>query len=406
MRTIARKKTLILLFSLVLIAACTATIKPEWTALYNHKANVEPDRLTWLEDLSVNSYGDVTVAGTTIRTGLANRVQDILLVRYSDNGQRLWAVDFDLATGDYRSDDSALAMVIDGQDNVYILANQFKVLDENTSSAGAWLISADANGNERWRYKLSDNSEMRALSLSNDMLYVTGPNTRVFNLEGTPLLHIEHPEHTAHSVTANANGHFVIASGQAVSLFNANGEQLWQQTGVTGEYPAGEVIFTMNGDVVATNLLADNGGARISRYTPAGDKLWTRTFGAAYKSYGLPGPALVFEDYRGDLLLTASNADGHRIVKLDSAGRTVWNKTSRNGIIKDAALKGSDLFVVGGGFNAKYESDGSRVAESKTDRNVQITTGSVAIDGDKLYAGYSAENNGSFALHLSQYLDR
>jgi hypothetical protein len=120
----------------------------------------------------------------------------------------------------------------------------------------------------------------------------------------------------------------------------------------------------------------------------------------------MPGPALVFEDYRGDLLLTSSNSDGHRIVKLDSAGRTVWNKTSRNGIIKDAALKGSDLFVVGGGFNAKYESDGSRVAESRVDRNVQITTGSVAIDGNKLYAGYSAESNGSFALHLSQYLDR
>ncbi|MBE0486038.1 PQQ-binding-like beta-propeller repeat protein [Marinobacter sp.] len=406
MRTIAPKKTLILLLSLVLIAACTATIKPEWTGLYNHKANVESDRLTWLEDLSVNSHGDVMVAGTTIRTGVANRVQDILLVRYSDNGQRRWAVDFDLATGDYRSDDSALAMAIDGQDNVYILANQFKVFDDNTSSAGAWLISADANGNERWRYKLSDSNEMRALSLTNDKLYVTGPSTQVFNLEGAPLLHIEHPEHTAHSVTANANGHFVIASGQAVSLFSASGEQLWQQSGVSGEYPAGDVTFTMNGDIVATNLLADNGGARISRYTPAGDKLWTRTFSAAYKSYGLPGPALVFEDYRGDLLLTASNADGHRIVKLDGAGRTIWNKTSRNGIIKDAALKGSDLFVVGGGFNAKYESDGSRVAESKVDRNVQITTGSVAVNGNKLYAGYSAESNGSFALYLSQYLDR
>lgn len=106
------------------------------------------------------------------------------------------------------------------------------------------------------------------------------------------------------------------------------------------------------------------------------------------------------------MLLSASNADGHRIAKLDSSGRVIWNKTSRNGIVKDAALSGSDLLVVGGGYNAKYESDGSRVAESKVNRNVQITTGSIAIDGDKFYAGYSAEDNGTFALHLSQYLDR
>jgi hypothetical protein len=37
---------------------------------------------------------------------------------------------------------------------------------------------------------------------------------------------------------------------------------------------------------------------------------------------------------------------------------------------------------------------------------VQITTGSVVIDGDRLYAGYSAEQNGNFGLHLSQYLDQ
>ncbi len=400
------KKTLTLLLSLILITACTAAIKPEWVSLYNHKADVESDRLTWLDDMAVNSFGDVLVAGTAIRFGLADLEQNLVLVRFNDRGQRLWAREFNLATGDYRSDDSVLAMVLDAQDNVYILANQFRVPDENSSFSGAWLISADANGNERWRQQLSADSEMRALSLNNDKLYTTGPNTQVFSLDGTQLQQIEHADHTASAVTANTSGEFVVASGQAVSLFNANGQRLWQQTGEANEYPGGEVMFTMNGDIVATNLLADNGGARITRYTPSGDKLWTRTFSAAYNSFGIPGPALVFEDYRGDLWLTASNADGHRIAKLDSSGRVIWNKTSRNGIVKDAVLKGSDLFVVGDGFNAKYESDGSRVAESKIDRGVQITTGSVAVDGDKLYSGYSAQDNGSFALHLSQYLDR
>lgn len=400
-----QKKTITLLLSLVLIAACTATIQPEWVSLYNHKADVESDRLTWLDDMAINSYGDVIVAGTTIRAGLENRVHDLVLARFTDSGQRIWARDFDLATGDYRSDDSAVAMAVDHQDNVYVLLNQFKA-QSDSSSSGAWLISTDANGNERWRRQLSDSEEMRALTLSNDKLYTTGPSTWILSLEGKLLQHVEHDDHSGHSVQANAAGQFVIGGGQAVSFYDSNGQRLWQRAGTTEEWAAGKVIFTMNGDIVATHLLEENGAARITRYSAHGEKLWSRNFSAAYTSYGLPGPALVLEDYRGDLLLSASNADGHRIVKLDSSGRVIWNKTSRNGIVKDAALSGSDLLVVGGGYNAKYESDGSRVAESKVNRNVQITTGSIAIDGDKFYAGYSAEDNGTFALHLSQYLDR
>lgn len=406
MARIASRKTPALLLSLGLIAACTATIAPEWTRLYNHEAATQPDRLAWLEDMAVNSYGDVLVAGTTIRAGLENREHDLLLVRYTDAGQRLWANDFDLATGSERSDDTALAMALDPQDNAYILANQFRVPDANRSSSGAWLISTDSAGNERWRSNVSSTEEMRALTLANDKLYVTGPKTSVYDLAGNLLQSIDHPDHTANALQAQSNGQFVTAGGTVVTFYGANGQRLWQKTTEAGSWGGGSVLFTMNGDIVATHLREENGAARITRYSPEGQQIWTRTFRAAYQSYGLPGPALVFEDYRGDLVLTASNADGNRVVKLDSAGRVIWNKTSRSGIVKDAALKGTDLFVVGGGFNAKYDADGNRIAESRAGRNVQITTGSVAIDGDNLYAGYSAESNGTFALFLSQYKDQ
>jgi outer membrane protein assembly factor BamB len=115
---------------------------------------------------------------------------------------------------------------------------------------------------------------------------------------------------------------------------------------------------------------------------------------------------MVFEDNRGDVLMTTSNADGHRVAKLDASGRVVWNTRSRKGIVQDAALSNGELFVVGDGQNGKYDRNGNRLGESEVGRNVQITTGSVVIDGDRLYAGYSAEQNGNFGLHLSQYLDQ
>lgn len=402
----ARLKWPALFFAFVMLAACTATISPEWVNIYNHKADVESDRLSWFDDMQVDSYGNLVVAATTIRTNLEARVQDLALVKYSASGQRLWARDFDLSTSAYDSDDSALALVLDNQDNAYALVQQFRRKGPQSSASGAALISFDSQGNERWRQSLGEDQAMNALTFANDRIYVSGVKTSVFDLNGQTLLNVEHPNHNARSVSVNINGQFLLGGGSATSLFSAAGDQLWTRQQADNDFAFGEAIFTMAGDIVATNSLAENGAAQVIRYSAQGQQLWSRNFSAAYQSYGLPGEPRVFEDNRGDLLLTASNADGHRVAKLDAAGRVVWNKRSRKGIIRDAALKDGELFVVGGGHNGKYDRDGNRLGESELERNVQITTGSVALDGDRLYAGYSAQDNGSFALHLSQYLDQ
>jgi outer membrane protein assembly factor BamB len=395
-----------LFFAFVMLAACTATINPEWVSIYNHKADTQPDRLSWFDDMQVDSYGNLVIAATSIRANLQERVHDFALVKYSPSGQRLWARDYDLSTGAYESDDSPAAMVLDSQDNAYLLVNQFRREGEQSSSEGSVLISFDSQGNERWRQLLGRNQPMNALTIANDKVYVSGVKTSVFDLNGTPLQTIEHPNHTAQSVVVNVNGQILLGGGSAISLYSANGDRLWTQQQADPDYGFGQAIFSMGGDLVAINALQDNGAAQVIRYSSQGQQRWSRNFSAAYQSYGLPGEPMVFEDSRGDLLVTASNADGHRVAKLDSSGRVVWNTRSNKGIVRDAALNNDELFVVGGGYNGKYDRNGNRVGESKVGRNVQITTGSVAIDGDRLYAGYSAEQNGTFALHLSQFIDQ
>jgi outer membrane protein assembly factor BamB len=395
-----------LFFAFVLLAACTATINPEWVNIFNPKVDVDPDRLAWLEDMQVDSYGNVVVAASTISANLQSRVHDLALVKYSPSGQRLWAIDYDLSTPAYSSDDSPVALVLDNQDNAYVLVNQFRRQSEQSSSEGSVLISFDSQGNERWRQPLGENQPMNALTIASGKVYVSGVNTRVFDLNGQTLLTVDHSNHNARSVAVDINGRILLGGGSATSLFSASGNQLWTRQQADADYAFGEAIFTMGGDIVATNSLAENGAAQVVRYSPQGQQQWSRNFSAAYQSNGLPGVPMVFEDNRGDLLITASNAGGHRVAKLDAAGRVVWNTRSRKGIVRDAALKDGELFVVGGGQNGKYSREGDRLGESEVGRNVQITTGSVAIDGNRLYAGYSAEQNGTFALHLSQFLDQ
>jgi len=405
MRSNTRFKWFSLFLTLSLLVACTATIKPEWVTIYNHKADVQSDRLTWLEDMVVDSQGNVVVTGSAIRTNLTDREQNVLLASFNASGDRLWARDFDLATGDYRSDDDPRALAIDSSNNLYVLATQYKVIDD-LGSTGSYLLSVDANGNERWRRQLSDNDDMRGLTLSNNRLYVTGDTTQVFDLNGDSLMQSEHNDHRAWSVAVDASGDFVLGGGKAVSYFNGDGSLRWQQEQPSDGTNFGEAIFAMDGSILAADARSANGSARITRFSPQGDKLWSQSFSAARQSYGLPGPALVFEDNRGDIYLITSNDAGHRIVKMDASGSIYWNKTSRKGIVQDAELKNGALYVVGGGHNAKYNSDGERIAEAETGRSVQITTGSLALDGDRIYVGYSAQQDGTFAVHLSRFNDQ
>ena len=383
------------------------SINPEWVSTYNHKADIESGRLVWFDDMQVDSFGNPVVVATTTRANLQQtRVQDLLVVKFSPSGQRLWARDYDLSTAAYDSDDSPSVLVLDNQDNAYVLVQQFRRQGEQSSSSATVLISFDSQGNERWLQLLGENQPMNALTVANDKVYVSGVQTSVFDLNGQPLLNVNHPDHNAQSITVNLNGQFLLGGGSATSLYSAAGNQLWTRQQLDGNNVFGEAIFTMSGDVVAVNALAENGAAQVVRYSVQGQQMWTRNFSAAYQSYGLPGRPMVFEDNRGDLLMTTSNADGHRVAKLDASGRVVWNTRSRKGIVQDAALKNGEMFVVGGGQNGKYDRNGNRLGESEVGRSVQITTGSVVLDGDRIYAGYSAEQDGSFAMHLSQYLDQ
>ncbi len=395
-----------LLVVFALITACTATVAPEWVRMYNHKADIEPDRLSWFDDMQVDSFGNLVIAATTIRASLESRVHDLALVKYSPSGQRLWAKDVDLSTPAYTSDDSPVGLALDSQDNAYILVQQFRRESETASSEGSVLISFDAQGNERWRRSLGDGQPLTALAVDNGKVYASGVSTRVFDLNGQSLMTISHPGHRAQSVAVNLNGDILLGGGSAISLYDSRGNLQWTRTQADPGSAFGQAIFTMSGDLVAANALEERGAAQVIRYNSQGQQLWSRNFSAAYQSYGLPGQPMVFEDSRGDLLMTTSNADGHRVAKLDAAGRVVWNTRSSKGIVRDAALSEDELFVVGGGQNGKYDRNGNRLGESEVGRSVQITTGSVAIDGNRLYAGYSAEQNGTFALHLSQFIDQ
>ena len=161
-----------------------------------------------------------------------------------------------------------------------------------------------------------------------------------------------------------------LRGGWKISLFSAAGELLWQADADEEGTALGESLFTMDGDLITTQSVEPRGAGLVTLWNQSGQKIWQKTLTAPASSYGMMGPVLVEGDYRGDLYIITSNADGRRIAKMDGLGGFYWNKTSRSGIVQDMALINGEVFVVGDGRNEKYDTNGQLVAESKTGRAV------------------------------------
>ncbi|WP_226597146.1 PQQ-binding-like beta-propeller repeat protein [Marinobacter nauticus] len=409
MRAVPAPITVGLLAFIAILAACTAAVTPEWVATYNHGATSSDNRITWLNDIAVDSYSDVLVAGTAIQTGLSERQEEAVFVKFSPTGERIWVGKAALQRtdndGSARFFDDTRALVVDNQGNLYSIAITQRTTDDSTTFS-SHLVSFNRNGEQRWTRKLSDQEDMRALALNGDQVVVAGLSTQRFSLTGNKLSHVDHPEHSAWHIAFNSDGSYALTGGWKISLFSPAGEPLWQADADQEGTALGESLFTMDGDLITTQSVEPRGAGLVTRWDQSGQKIWQKTLAAPASSYGLMGPVLVEEDYRGDLYFVTSNADGRRIAKLDGLGGFYWNKTSRSGIVQDMALINGEVFAVGDGRNEKYDTNGQLVAESKTGRSVQITQGRVAVDGDLIYAGYAATMDGGMGLHISQFKNR
>ena len=402
---------LFLLLGALFLTACVVTAEPEWVATYLHQPDTGNDQITWLHDMERDSFGNVFAVGSGINVDTSdglNRTQDALLVRFTPSGSVQLLSALDLADGQHRSDDSARLIALDPQDNLYTVVHQYEVIDDQGQTA-SWLASHNAQGDLRWKKRISEADDVRGLAWHQGRIYTTGSNTLAHDAQGNEQLRIEHPETPRRAIAFADNGDLVVAGTGTVSRYSGEGKQRWQYESKLDLINNGSVLVAQSGDVVVAQGMRDErGGALVARIDSQGNELWSRTFDAARSSYGAAGPTLVLEDFRGDLYLVASNDAGRRIVKLDASGTPYWNKTNRSGIVQDADLIDGGLFVVGNARDEKRDArDGAVVAEASLDRTVQNTQGSLVVDGDRIYTGYAAlDDDNRFAMHVSRYQDQ
>ncbi len=391
---------LLLILSTFLLSACKNEITPEWERFYS-QAQADESRVEWLSNVAVDSYGDIITAGSTVLTG-GQRTQNVLFVKQDSNGSIIWTREYDLAQGAYRSDDKITDIVLDDEGNIYAVGVQY-IVQNDQQRYGSFMLKVDRYGDVNWVRNLSDQEDARDIEIHSDKLYVTGFASQVFDLNGQRLLKVNHEK--AWDIEIDASGDFYVVGAKKAEKYAASGQKRWSVALQAGLNPQASIALRQDGSaVIAHNH--DDRTTRVSGISSNGQIQWNRKYNPAKQSYGFPGPALVKTDWRGNSIISLSNDRGRRLVKLDDLGKELWQATS-TGIVHDFLIGDDDaIYAVGGGVNEKYAGDGKFIASTRPTSGTQITTGSIAMDGDTMYVAYSAVNNGDIDFYLAKFIDQ
>ena len=390
---------ILVILPLFALTACKTEINPEWDLYYSQAADNQ-SRVEWLSNIAVDAYGDLVSSGSTVLIG-GNRQQNALIVKHDSNGQFIWALEHDIALGAFRSDDKITDMVLDDDGNIYLTGVRY-IVENEQQRYGSFLMKVNRYGEINWIYELSDQEDARDIELKDDRIYVTGYATQVFDLEGERQLKINHDK--AWDIEIDDLGSFYITGATKAQKYTADGTLAWSVNLQSDLNPQASLALNQDGSIVVAHN-HDDRSTKVTGISSNGQIRWTKKYNPAKQSYGFPGPALVKTDWRGDSVLSLSNDRGRRIVKLDDMGREEWQVTS-SGIVQDFII-GDDgsVYAVGGGLNEKYDASGKLLGKTIQTSSTQITTGSIAIDGEDMYVGYSAVNSGEIQFYLAKFKD-
>ena len=386
--------------SLAVLVACKASLSPDWTVFHTQAVEGE-ERIEWLSNVAVDPYGDVITAGETIRIG-ADRQVNTLLVKHDDRGNMLWATEYDLAQGAYRSDDNVTDMALDSDGNAYLVGVQY-IVENDVQRYGSFMLKIDRWGEVVWAQTLSNKDDARDVEISGNKVYVTGHATQVFNLDGQRLLNIEHPDSKAWDIEVDNTGSIYVVGYAAAQKYSPTGVLLWSVAQPEGLTHQASIALNIDNSVVIAHLESRN--IRVAAISSDGQVQWNKTYTPTQQSNGLPGHALVKTDWRGDIVLAVSNDKSRRIVKLNDAGQEAW-QVSSSGIVRDFVIDDAgSVYIVGSGTNEKYDADGQFIAEATMDYRVEVTSGSIALDGQNIYVAYSANSGSTFNFFIAKYVD-
>jgi uncharacterized delta-60 repeat protein len=291
----------------------TAGSSDQTLVKYN-SSGIEQWSKTWGGDgsdianaLTLDTAGNIYVAGQTDSTGLTSGSYDQTLVKYNSSGIEQWSKTWG---GDAL--DIAYALALDTAGNIYVAGFTYSI---GLTGIDQTLVKYNSSGVEQWSKTWGGTGGDIANALALDTagnIYVAGSTAST-------------------GLTAGSND-------QTLVKYNSSGIEQWSKTwGGTGSDTAQALALDTAGNIYvagstySTGLTAGSGDQTLVKYNSSGIEQWSKTWGGD----GLDIANALALDTAGNIYvagftystgLTAGSND-QTLVKYNSSGVEQWSKT-------------------------------------------------------------------------------
>ncbi|MHA1252910.1 MAG: SBBP repeat-containing protein [Candidatus Helarchaeota archaeon] len=282
--------------------------------------------IEWAPGLTIDQEDHLYLVGFTGSFGAGNR--DIYLMKISTDGRIIWNITW----GGTGNDDSYGVIVYNNSIYVAVMTKNFGV-----GGLDSGVIKFDENGNVVWNITWGGPKHDRAYDISIDSkgdIYIAGCTT---------------------SYGLGSNDIFLVK-------FNQSGALIWNTTfgGTLMDYCYG-IYISQNDEIYLVGWTESFGNglmdAILLKYNTSGALIWNRTGGGTKVDNGFS----VAVDSSNDVYITGytdSFGYGMRdtfIVKYDSMGNQIWNKTYGGPYVDsgyDIVIDHNDQIIVIGSTNS------------------------------------------------------
>lgn len=289
---------------------------PLWTNYYNGPGNAGDGGVS----MAVGIGGSVYVTGNSIGS---NGDNDIATIAYSNAGVPMWTNRFN---GLGNSEDGAVAVAVDGAENVYVTGGSAAI----NGNYDYLTIAYSSNGYSLWtnRYGGLDNGMDVPSFLAigrNGIVFVTGYSegadnsfdyaTIAYASAGVPLWTNRYHDGFAYSVATGTNDSVYVtgsaSNDYATIAYSSTGEPLWTNRyhGVFGGTDVARAVAVGeygNVYVTGSSSLANSGASDYATiaYTSEGVPLWTNRYSNVLGSSSTDQAQAISVDGSGNVYVT------------------------------------------------------------------------------------------------------
>jgi hypothetical protein len=295
---------------------------------------------------------------------------------HSQSPNPIWSKQFGTS-----SDDGATAIIVDGQNNVFVTGYTGGSLYQATSGGSdAFIVRYNANGTNAW-------SKQFGTGISDEIATIAKDNTGNIYVGGATF--------------GNISGTNLGSSDAILVKYDSNGNQLWaKQIGTSTDDGINQISLDGQGNVIAVgstkgslfsaNTGPDNNGNAVSdsfvvKYDSSGNQLWGYQFGA--DDYDRASG--VATDSQGNIFVVGSTSVGSNkqlfapisgnsnayLAKFSASGVLLWGKQFADQATCVSVDNGGNVYVggsmnsvptdnegiTGSGFISKFDGNGNLI---------------------------------------------